>query len=361
MKVTLKDIAEIVNVSISTVSRVLNEEPSFIQDETHLRIIQVAEDLGYRRLKKIEQKNRKISEKQIGIVLNKMKDKYQDPYFSEVIYGIERELLDQGYVLKFTYDSQDLENVNFKEERQEGEFGVLCIGPMDNQLIERISKDVPYVLSVGGAPELDIDYVTVNFQKSAKLGVQHLLNLEHREIAFIGGGSVGSGIAMEYEPRYIGYMEALSSAGLSLFPEFIGNGFFTIRGGYQAMISILSQGKKPTALFTASDQMAFGAYKAIQEHGLSIPDDIAVVSFDDIEMSQFVHPPLTTVRVHKEELGRIGVKMLIQRMEEQLHLPLTSYLSTKLIIRESCGSKLDQIERGDGKQVYGNERTTGFR
>lgn len=336
MKVTLKDIAEKVNVSISTVSRVLNDGSHGVEDAMHLRILKVAEDLGYRRVKKTEQIRRKFSEKQIGLIINNMKDKYHDPYFSELIYGLERELLDQGYALGFTYDAQDLSSTSIMDEIQRNDCGIICIAT-GTELLNQLSQKVKYIISVGGTPELDIDYVTVDFEKGARQSVDHLLRLGHRKIAYIGSSSFQSTVSLEQEGRFLGYKHALECQEIALRQDWIADGQFTIGGGYEAMKHILMAKDRPTALFTASDQMALGAYRAIQEAGLSIPGDIAVTSFDDIEMSQFMHPPLTTVKVDKEELGRIAVKLFIQRIEGSLPLPMASYLPTKLVVRESCG------------------------
>ncbi|NTZ19229.1 LacI family transcriptional regulator [Paenibacillus sp. JMULE4] len=265
-----------------------------------------------------------------------MKDKYHDPYFSELIYGVERELLDQGYTLGFTYDAQDLNNMSVVDEIQANDYGIICIATT-TELLELLSKKVQYIISVGGTPELDIDYVTVDFEKGARQSVDHLLRLGHKKIAYIGSSSFQNSVSLEKEQRFLGYKNALEEQGIALHKEWIADGQFTIGGGYEAMKQILMAKDRPTALFTASDQMALGAYRAIQEAGLTIPGDIAVTSFDDIEMSQFMHPPLTTVKVDKEELGRIAVKLFIQRIEGSLPLPMASYLPTRLIVRESCG------------------------
>jgi len=340
MKVTLKDIADRVNVSISTVSRVLNHVPCSVQEETREKILQVAEELGYKSTKKTEQSSRKFSERKIGCILNNMKDKYHDAYFSEIIYGIERELLDQGLILCFTYDTQDLEQPSVMEELLSiDNLGVICIGPMNSDVLKSLSKKVPYLISAGGYPGLDLDYVTVDFKQAVKTATEYLIDGGHRRIAWIGGDSPASGFPMEQEMRFLGFKAAMEERGVALKPEWIKNGKFDITGGYEAMKAILSQPELPTALVTASDRMAYGAYKAIQEKGLSIPDDMAVVSFDDLEMSQFMNPPLTTVRVYKEDMGRIAVRMLLQKMDGNLPLPMTSLLPTQFMIRESSGRR----------------------
>lgn len=338
MKVTLKDIANRAEVSISTVSRVLSNSPTSIHDDTRSRIIQVAEELGYHKMNKVLQKNENIAEKRIGIVLNKVEDKYRDPYFSEIIYGIERELIDQGCILDFTYDVQEIFQANLFPEVNKSNLGVICVGPLKQEFLRKITQQVPLVLSVGGTPELSIDYITVDFYNAAMKAVHYLINHGHTKIAYIGGSS-RLGMPMEQEERFLGYKKALDLNNIPIVPEWVQDGCFDLTRGYEAMNKILNTNKIPTALFTASDRMAHGAYKAIQEYGLSIPEDISIVSFDDIEMSEFVTPPLTTVRVHKEEMGRVAVKLLIQRMEGSISLPLTSYLPTELIVRNSCVKK----------------------
>lgn len=343
LKVTLKDIAEKANVSISTVSRVISNSSASVHEETRHRIMQIAEELGYHKINKIKQKNENFTEKRIGLILNDMKDKYHDDYFSEIIYGIERELIAQGCILDFTYDAKELHPGMYAELRK-SHAGILCVGPISNDFLREFSEQVPQVLSVGGTPSLEINYVTVDFCGAALKAMEYLLSLGHREIAFIGGSVPGIGVPMDQEERYFGYEKALVKNNIPIVSDWIQDGYFELTGGYEAMKKILQADTRPTALFTASDRMAYGAYKAIQEHGLTVPDDISVISFDNIEMSEFVNPALTTIHVPKEEMGRIAVKFLLQHMEGGVSLPLTTYLPTRLMVRESCSKK-----RGNGK------------
>ena len=345
MKITLKDIADHANVSISSVSRALNNANStaLVNDQTRLRIIQAAKDLGYHKFNNSLQKNENFSvnkkvPKRVGLALYDVKDKYQDPYFSEIIYGIESELLDQDCILDFTFEVQDIFNFNLFGDMNDSDLGVICIGPLKHDFINELNKRVPFVISVGGIPKLDIDYVTVDFRNAAMQAVQYLVDLGHRNIAYIGGSSQ-VGMPIDQEERFYGYKEAMESNHLDIVPEWVQDGCFDLTRSYEAMKKILNTQSLPSAVFTASDKMAFGAYKAIGEYGLSIPNDISVVSFDNVEMSEFINPPLTTVQVHKEEMGRIAVKLLLQRMEGGIPLPLISYLPTKLMVRSSCREK----------------------
>lgn len=337
MKITLKDIADRANVSISSVSRALNGTQSAAQvnEQTRQRILQAAKELGYHKISASLRPNENVAEKRIGLFLHHVKDKYQDPYFSEIIYGIESELLDHGGVLDFTCEVNDIFDPGVFSGMNMHNLGVICLGQVKPEFLRELARRVPLVFSVGGLPLPELDCVTVDFRGAAQQAVQYLIGLGHRKIAFIGGSS-SVGMPYDQEERFIGYRMALESNGLPAVREWIQDGGFNLAQSYEAMIRILQAKERPTALFAASDKMAYGAYKAIQEYGLSIPGDISVVSFDDIEMSEFVNPSLTTFRVYKEEMGRIAVKLLMQRMEGQIPLPLVHLLPTRLMIRDSC-------------------------
>ncbi|WP_181444402.1 LacI family DNA-binding transcriptional regulator [Bacillus sp. 03113] len=335
MKVTLKDIAEKTNVSISTVSRVLNNQPTSVDQLKINDILTLAQDLGYKKTRNIPQKDEKISGMKFGCVLYNMKRKYYDPYFSEIIYGIERELLDHGHILSVTYDTNELLQSNFALEEEN--LALICVGTMDAEILDRLSGLAP-VISAGGLQSGHIDCVTVDFFQASYHAVTTLIKKGHKDIAFIGSSIADSNIPLEQEGRFLGYQEALKKSGISLVPEWVQDGNFDITEGCTAMSRILQHHKRPTAVFIASDRMAYGAYRAIQEAGLTIPDDIAIIAFDNLEMSSFMTPPLTTVHVHKEEMGRLAVRMLLQKIQYHTSLPLMTFVPTELIVRNSYGS-----------------------
>lgn len=340
MKVTLKTIADRANVSIASVSRALNKDSitAPIHDDTRMRILQIAKEMGYHKLNESMQKNEKNRRNKIGLVMHLVKDKYQDPYFSEIMYGIESELMEHGSALEFTYEMQDVLRSDLFANMDKQNLGVFCVGPLKSSLLQELKSQVPLVVSVGGLLQPEMDCVTVDFRRAAREAVQYIIHLGHRSIAFIGGGS-NVGASLEEEERFLGYREAMKQNDLPVVSEWICEGKFDMAESYEVMMRILKSaepGRRPTAVFTASDKMAYGAYKAIQELGLSIPDDISVISFDDIEMSEFVNPRLTTVRVHKEEMGRIAVKLMLERMDNNITVPLNTLLPTELIVRDSC-------------------------
>lgn len=337
MKVTLKDIADRANVSVSSVSRALNRTPSSasVNHETRLRILQAAKELGYFKFHSVQRESARAEEKRIGLILHDVKQKYQDPYFSEIIYGIESELMDQGCVFEFTLEVQDVLRSEALAEVDKSNLGVLCVGPLRHEYMDEISRQVPVLFSVGGLPQPEVDCVTVDFRGAARRAVQHLIRLGHRRIAFVGGSSV-VGMPMEQEERYLGYKQVMEEHRLRIEPKWVKDAGFHMTKSYEAAKDILMDTDRPTALFAASDNMAYGVYKAANECGLSVPEDLSVISFDNIDTSEFVNPPLTTVKVPKEEMGRIAVKLLIQRMEGALPVPMHVFLPTALMIRSSC-------------------------
>ncbi|MCS0543728.1 substrate-binding domain-containing protein, partial [Aeromonas veronii] len=165
---------------------------------------------------------------------------------------------------------------------------IIVVGPLKDSYLQMIKEQVSIIISVGGNPSIPIDYVTLDFKKSAVNAVDYLLKLGHRDIAFIGSNEHSGSILTE-ESRYKGYEQALKNAHIPIKEEWIKNGSFTVNGGYHAMKEILSKDNPPTALFIASDRMSYGAYRAIQEKGLTIPNDISIISFDDLEMSPFIN------------------------------------------------------------------------
>jgi LacI family transcriptional regulator, galactose operon repressor len=159
-------------------------------------------------------------------------------------------------------------------------------------------------------------------------------HLGHRRIATIAG-PLEMAVAMD---RRDGYKRALLEAGLTVTPELIVAGNFTQESGYQAMSRLLGLAQRPTAIFTASDSMAIGALRAIREAGLTVPGDIALVSFDDLPVASFADPPLTTVHQLVQELGARAVELLIERIKQPDQPPVNVRLATSLVIRKSCGA-----------------------
>jgi DNA-binding LacI/PurR family transcriptional regulator len=209
---------------------------------------------------------------------------------------------------------------------------VVSSAPLDDPIFPRLLEDgVPFVL-IGRYSHERASYVDVDNVVGARMAVEHLLRLGHERVATITGPlNMCAG-----QDRLEGYRQALAARGIPVDEDLIAEGDFTEGGGRAAMRRLLPH--RPTAVFAASDMMAVGAIKVLREAGLRVPEDVAVVGFDDIPLASMVEPPLTTVRQPIEQLGSMAVELLVSLMEnpgeETVHRVV---LPTELVIRASCG------------------------
>jgi DNA-binding LacI/PurR family transcriptional regulator len=193
---------------------------------------------------------------------------------------------------------------------------------------------------MGQLPHTDIPFVDVDNVGGAARATEHLIGLGHRRIALITNAPPAYTASVD---RRAGYRQALESADIAYDESLVRYGNLTPHGGDEAMADLLAMPERPTAVFVASDTVALGALQAIRRHGLSVPQDLALVSFDDIPLAEFVYPPLTTVRLPAYGLGWGAADMLLRIIDgnEPIQNPGV-ILETELIIRESCGASLKE-------------------
>lgn len=339
MAVTLKDIADRAGVSISTVSRVINDDRERpVNRETKEKIWSLVKEMGYNK-KKSQKSFKSRSTKKIGYILNDTPHIFDHPFFSLVLAGIEEEIREQGYMVGFSYMQRDLENkaIHHAILKEEEADGLIVIAEyLGEEMYRELKRRYSYIVFIDNRSRaIEEDVIYIEREEAAYKAVEHLISLGHKRIAFIGGALLGSTrTTVEGEDRYEGYRRALKEAGLSLEPHLIKNACWDMEEGFMKMKEILKE-DRPTALFGASDLMSIGAMRAIQEGGLRIPQDISLVSYDNIKMAAFTNPPLTSVHIPKEEIGRIAVQTLINKINKGEGLPLKIVLPTRLILRES--------------------------
>lgn len=339
MKVTLKDIAEKAGVSISTVSRVINDDQERpVNKETKKLVWKYVKKLGYNRNNRSDN-NLKKNTKKIGYILNDTPNIYNHPYFSVILGSIESEIKSQGYSVGFLYAENDLKKEAIRHQfLTEKVDGLIIIAEfIDEEFQEKIKQNFNNIVSIDYLQsDLKKDIICVEREKAGYTATRLLIDKGHRKIAFIGGAFVEELPGVERGYRFTGYKNAIKEAGLNLKKDWIRDGDWNLEGGYREMVKIISGDNLPTAVFAASDLMAIGAMRAIHEAGLEIPGDISVISYDDIEMAKFTNPPLTTIHVPKEEIGKLAVKLLIEQINvNNPSFPLKIMVSTELIIRES--------------------------
>ncbi|WP_201007707.1 LacI family DNA-binding transcriptional regulator [Paenibacillus glycanilyticus] len=336
---TIKQIASEAGVSPATVSRVLNNDLSLsVSEETRSRIFSIAEQLQYKpaRLKRMKQ-DQLISTIKVGLVMwSTLEDEHSDPYFGAIRRGIETRCEELGIGIDKVIRGVLKSEVTPLTELD----GLIVVGSVDEQEVYRLypHKDRVIFVNHDQTPD-DCDSVQLNFGQAMKEVLRHLYELGHTEIGFIGGSSNPDQHredGQHEDPRTRLFSELQQKRGI-YNPELIYLADWSSNSGYEAMLRMLDDGHRPTACFVASDPMAVGALRALHERGLRVPEDMAVIGFDDIEVSAFLTPPLTTVRVHTELMGRTAVQLLLERVEGR---EITSHITinTKLIVRESSGT-----------------------
>jgi LacI family transcriptional regulator len=333
---TIRDLARRSGVSIATVSRALNGYAD-VNEETRQRIIALARELDYSPSEAARTLVRQRSQ-MIGVVwdLSYHRPDLQHPFLQEVLIGLKQGLGAQGYdlLLLSTFGPRGKSYV--KRSKQHRVDGVVIMGVDEHtdEIQELVQSDVPTV-----AIDLDIagprsTYVTSDNVQGAKSAVHHLHALGHRAIATITGPH-------EMRPgaeRLVGYREALAELGLEVDPRYVVEGDFYHDTGQAAMHRLLDSEDRPTAVFAASDMMAMGAIRAAAEAGCRVPEDVAIVGFDDIVAASLVQPRLTTVRQDKDGFGAAAANALIRVIEDPDTEPQVVTLPTELVIRESCGA-----------------------
>ena len=331
---TLEQIAKAAGVSRSTVSRVINNEPN-VSAAVRERVWRVVNEMGYHP----NAAARTLAGRRtrtLGIVIPQaVNTVFSDPYFSRVLHGIADAANDQQYHLFLAMIPPDQEDDFYRRSlRSQMLEGVLIVSAfLDNTVIPRLHRDgVPFVV-IGRHPSIsEVNYVDVDNVHGALMAVEHLLRLGRRRIATITGRmNMVAGV-----DRLEGYKTALRRNGHLVDDGLIVEGDFTEAGGYLAMQQLLKQ--EPDAVFAANDLTAIGALRALHEANRRVPEDIAIVGFDDAQVAAYSTPPLTTVRQPIYKLGRTAAELLFRLLDGGTQGPLRAVLPTELVIRASCGS-----------------------
>jgi LacI family transcriptional regulator len=337
---TIKDIAEQAKVSSATVSRVLNNDSTLsVSEETRERIFFVAKQFGYKpsRIKRMKKEN-DLSSKEIGLLLWISPDEEkEDPYFSFVRRGIEKHCEELGVMISKVFQGQNVDLNMFQELD-----GLIIVGSVDIEDIKKMfSKNSKIILVNHSLDYRDYDSVKLHFQQAMEDVLNHFFDLGHQKIGFIGGheylyklGPNKKGENVVDARRF--HYERIMQARNCFDPELVYIGDWTTASGYEMMQQMLDQPQHPTACFIGNDPMAIGALRALHEHGIKVPQEMAIIGFDDIDVSAYVNPPLTTVKVYPEQIGKTAVHLLIERMEGR-EVPIHAVIGTSLVVRETCG------------------------
>jgi LacI family transcriptional regulator len=321
MSVRLRDIADHLGISVSTVSLALRAAPQ-IAEETRIRVRDAAAELGYVHRPRLSVRTELT---RIAFITQAAPD---NVFYAAVLSGAERECRRHKIVLQYTRIDDTLDLTQYRQSD-----GLLVVGSLDERLIERLREiDRPIVLIDNNLPFLGLDRVLIENTSSLYRTVAHLVRLGHRQIAYLSGPISHP----SFRERRQGYYAAIDDLGLrpheiswpSLDPDQIGQ---LIRDDMQA------HGRQAyTALVTCNDLGAISALYTFQEIGINVPGEISVIGFDDIDVAAVVRPALTTNHVKRELLGMLGVRRLIERAHDADTPAMALVLETRLVERNSA-------------------------
>ncbi|MEI6876351.1 MAG: LacI family DNA-binding transcriptional regulator [Spirochaetota bacterium] len=346
MAVKLKDIAKASGVSISTVSRILNRDASRkSSDETSRRVIDIARELGYmsEAPAKIEMLNG-ASERptySIGCILTSEHESFVSPFFSTLLAGIQNELTRTGSQLKYKFFVMNFRDRGFAQfiESTHLDCGIM-LGRTSLENITLLRERIPNLVYAGvNNIGNDFDEVICDGYSGAVSAVSYLAGLGHRRIGYIG--STQQKYQVFNEHRYQGFLDALKSSSLKVDDEFVVDTPLTSADGYESMLSLVRRKSLPTAIFCGNDTVALGVMRALNENDISIPGDISIMGFDNIDTASYVKPALTTISVPMQDLGRLAVKVMLDRLETGRDYAIRVNLPFRLIERASCRAIVD--------------------
>ena len=329
MAPTIKEIAARANVSIATVSRVINKDPRVTQ-ETRAHILKIAEKLEYRPnilARNFAQKKSNL----IGLILPEISDEY----FTEVIKGVDEIAFSQNlYTVvasSHKYTSLKDEVVTFIKSGLLSGL-ILLVSYLDDGLTSILSKShLPVVIINSNSKIKKFDRIGIDDYYGSFSMTEYLIRKKHYDFLSHITGPVDNDDA---GLRRNGFIDACKKYGVKYLVE---KGDFSRESGFNACKKLLDLKTRPQVIFAANDMMAIGCYDCIRQIKLQIPDDIGVVGFDDIFVSQYLNPPLTTVHVNIEEVGKRAAELLLNKIQGSNNIPAyVVHIPTELILRESC-------------------------
>lgn len=333
MRVTLKDIAEVLDVSVTTVSRALNNQGR-IGASTREMVIAKAVEMGY----EIPVSDSVVNGKMVGIVFDRrLQSLASDPFYGIVMLGVEKQC--QEYHTQVFFHTTDLPSDQrlwslYAEGRLHGL--IIVGGDISEDFIRAVhARKIPFVLVDNCLQCTDVDSIVTDNAGGIRKVMSHLLSLGHKRIGFVGGPLSHSSLS----ERYSTYLEVLKDNGIH--PQKDWNWIHSEPGpsvgqGYQAVKAWHSRGLDVTAIVTDNDSTAIGVLKACAELGIRVPDDLSVVGFDNISMAEHVSPGITSVHIHKMKMGEWAAKRLHEIMDHE-DTPIKITIGTELVVRRSSG------------------------
>lgn len=329
---TIEEIAKEAGVSRSTVSRVINDDPN-VKDQTRERVMEVVASNNFvpnRAARKLAGGRTGVIGLVIPIGVSRL---FVEPFFPSLIQSVTNRCNQNNRSVMFWLGEPDYERKMIDQILRNDLLDGVIVSSMrlEDPIVDALSRSkVPFVLVGSYASDPGVSFVDIDNQAAATNAVSYLIKTGRKKIATITGRQD----MMVSRDRSTGYELALKKAGIQPKSRLMVDGGFTEEGGYAAMEKLIAE--QPDAVFAASDAMAVGAIRSLKEHGKRVPEDVAVVGFDDAPFATTAHPTLTTIHQPAEQMGAHAVDLLIELLENNPTQPITRILPSDLIIRESA-------------------------
>ncbi|WP_434564944.1 LacI family DNA-binding transcriptional regulator [Thermoanaerobacterium thermosaccharolyticum] len=334
MNVTIKDVAQRAHVAPSTVSRVIADNPR-ISKETKERVFKAMEELGYYPNAIARSLASKMTYT-IGLIMPRSaEDAFSNPFFPEVMRGISVVAHNEKYDLLISTSGNEEEEkqavINMVKGKRVDGIVLLCSRTTDELIPWLREEKFPFTVIGKPLDSKGVCWVDNDNIGASRLATNYLIKHGHREIAFISG-SLEFVVSLD---RLDGYKLALEENNIPFVKELVAQDEFSEDGGYNAMMRILKQ-KKPTAVVVTDDIMSFGVIRAAIDYGLKVPQDVSLIGFNNIPLSAYANPPLTTIDISTFELGVKSAELLLKILKNKDYIADHIIVPVKLIERKSC-------------------------
>ncbi|MDK9744539.1 substrate-binding domain-containing protein [Vibrio sp. B516a] len=328
---TMKDIAKLAGVSTSTVSHVINKT-RFVSEEISERVNNAAKELNYYAPSALARSLKVNRTKTIGMLVTTS----TNPFFGEVVKGVERSCYQKGYSLILCNTEGDNERMRqsintLLQKRVDGL--ILMCSSLEGERIDVFERypDISVVVMDWGPMLFTSDKIQDNSLRGGYLAAKYLIDCGHTEIGCITGPLIKHQAQMRYE----GYKRAMNEAGLEFNANWIIESDFECEGGYQAFKKMAQRGALPSSIFVSNDMMAMGVINAANELDIKVPDDLSIIGYDDIHIAKFMSPSLTTIHQPKYRLGQAAVETLVRKLDEKSTEAQVVQLEPTLVERKS--------------------------
>ena len=338
----IKQVAAQAGVSSATVSHVINRT-RYVSEAVREQVQFAMHELDYHP-NALARSLRSGQTYTLGMILPDS----ANPFFAEVGHNIEIAAFEAGYSVILCNTENDFEKeslyIDVLTNKQVDGMIFVSTGERSDSLKNLLEMKIPTVVMDRDFPELELDVVLADSFQGGELATQHLISLGHKRIGCIAGPSSINPSSR----RLAGYKQALQAAHLAIEPELIMNGDFHPESGWEMGRAMLSQPNVPTAIFACNDLMAIGVLRAATELGLSVPGDLALVGYDDIELASYTNPPLTTIKQPEVEMGLATLNFLLGRIKDKQTAPQRALLPVSLVVRGSCGARINPHSQQGG-------------